>query len=341
MIKRKNNKKESPARKGAVCIRPTDDGLHLDGSILWFDSHANGRLSFLSSAQNSSHTKVPQVITTEETIKILETKRQKINALVCQYNRPFSIGRLKMELLPSGNILGGASLYVENGDYRILYAPHIQTNKSSIVRQMQLKKASTLVVGAFHQNPTKPLPNRKKEKERLVKRINSFLSEGEFPIVLCRAMGTAQEVTKVLADAQISLAVHSSIYRINRIYESYGANLGKYSHYSKHTKNKVVILPLNSRGRAPIRTRFPDRPVIYVEETSEESSSPEAFHSNVAERFFISTSSDGRDLREVIQAVNPKEVYVFGPYTKQYCEDFKNLSCDIKPLYSNGQAALF
>lgn len=337
---KKNQKKDGAANKSLVKIRPTDDGLHLDGSILWFDSHINGRLSFLSSAQTSSPTRVPQVITTEETIKILESKRQSVNALVCQYNRPFSIGRLKMELLPSGSILGGASLYVENGESRILYAPHLQTHKSNIVRQMQLKKASTLVIGAFHQDPSKPFPSRKKEKERLISKTEAYIKDGVFPVILCSAMGTAQEITKLFTDAHIPIAVHSSIYRINRIYESYGANLGKYSHFSKHTRNKVIVLPLNSRGRAPMRTAQMEKPILYVEDSLGESSSPEAFR-NVADRFYMSTSSDGKDLREVIQAVHPKEVYVFGPYAKQYCDDFKNLNCDIKPLYSNDQPTLF
>src|SRR5690348_7431391 len=110
-------------------VRQTDDGLHLANSILWLDSQDSGDLSFLSSATTSFQPKVPQVIATEETIKILEAYRKKPNALVCQYNRPFSIGRLKMELLPSGCVLGGASLYVETDKGRILYAPQLQTQR--------------------------------------------------------------------------------------------------------------------------------------------------------------------------------------------------------------------
>lgn len=338
---KKNQKKTANYKKSLAKIRPTNDGLHLDGSILWFDSKDTGHLSFLSSASSVDSTRVPQVITTEETIKILEAKRKKVNALVCQYNRPFSIGRLKMELLPSGSILGGASLYVENGDSRILYAPHVQTQKSNIVRQLQLKKASTLVLGAFHEDPSKALPNRRKEKDRLVKKAQELVENGEFPVILCKSVGSAQEITKILTDQNLPVAVHDSIYKINRIYETYGASLGSYSLYSRRrTKNKIVLLPLNRKGRAPIRMPLPDRPVFYVEETMDESLLPEALR-NVADRFYLSTTSDGKELREVINAVNPKEVYVYGPYAKRYCEDLGNMSCEVRPLFSNDQPTLF
>lgn len=87
-------------------------------------------------------TQGPQVIATEETLKVYEAFHKRPNSLVCQYNRPFSIGRLKMELLPSGVVLGGASLYVEKDNTRFLYAPVVQTQKIDAVRQMQLKKGN-------------------------------------------------------------------------------------------------------------------------------------------------------------------------------------------------------
>src|SRR4051812_41501371 len=135
--------RKAAVKQSSIVVKQTDDGLHLADSILWFDSQLSGDLSFLSSASSNYLPKVPQVIATEETIKILEACRKKPNALVCQYNRPFSIGRLKMELLPSGCVLGGASLYVETGNGRLLYAPQLQPNRIPTVRQMQLKRAST------------------------------------------------------------------------------------------------------------------------------------------------------------------------------------------------------
>lgn len=323
-------------------VRSTDDGLHLDGSILWFDSRANGELSFLSSAaQAKQSTKVPQVIATEETVKILEARHKRPNALVCQYNRPFSIGKLKMELLPSGSILGGASLYVESDKGRILYAPHLQTQKLSTARQMQLKKAQTLVIGAYHPNPNAVMPNRKREKERLLKAIKQLLEKNEYPIIVCQSLSTAQELTKILTSHDIPLAVHSSIYRINRVYEAYGSHLGRYTLYSpRYTKNKVLMFPYPDSQKQTPRRPLPDGPVLYVEDTLDDSHDVVGFR-GVEDHFYISATCDGKDLREVIATVAPKEVYVFGPYAKAYCHELKNTCKQVRALYSNDQPTLF
>ena len=112
--------KKSGVKSSTMQVKQTDDGLHLANSILWLDAQDSGDLSFLSAASTTFHPKVPQVIATEETIKILEAFRKKPNALKCQYNRPFSIGRLRIELLPSGSVLGGASLFVETDQGKLL-----------------------------------------------------------------------------------------------------------------------------------------------------------------------------------------------------------------------------
>jgi Cft2 family RNA processing exonuclease len=246
-----------------------------------------------------------------------------------------------MELLPSGSVLGGASLYLESDKGRILYAPHLQTQKVSTVRQMQLKKAHTLIVGAYHADPSTPLPNRKKEKERLLNTVRNFVNQDQYPVIVCQSIATAQEITKCMADENIPLAVHSTIFKINKIYEAYGSQLGPYSLYSaKYTKKKVLLFPFAEKGGGKLRSPLPEGPVLYVEDTLAPSSDPTAFR-EVNDRFFISSTCDGKDLREVISAVAPKEVYFFGPYAKRFSEEFKNSCKIVRPLYSNDQPTLF
>jgi putative mRNA 3-end processing factor len=335
---------ESSNRK----VELTDAGLHLIDSILWLDATPSADLSFLSSVINADQlgpfkvAKRPQqVIATEETLRLLELKSKKPNGLVCQYNRPFSIGRLKMELLPSGSVLGGASLYVEHGKERILYAPYLLPQKSSTVRQMQLKKANVLIIGAFHPDVSASMPNRRREKDRLISSAKSHISEGRYPVIYCHEFPIAQELTKELADADIPIAVHSSIYKINRIYEQFGSKLGEYSLFSpKWTKNKLLILPMPRDGRPAVRSPVPNGPIFYVEKYLTSSLGP-SIQTSVEERFFVSDIADLKEIREVISVVNPKEVYVIGPYAKQYCEELRSLPQKIRPLYPNGQTCLF
>ena len=321
-------------------VRQTDDGLHLANSILWFDSQSGGELSFLSSAITAQQPKVPQVIATEETIKILEAYRRRPNALVCQYNRSFSIGRLKMELLPSGCVLGGASLYLETDKGRLLYAPQLQTHRIPTVRQMQLKKAHTLILGTPHPDPSLPLPNRRKEKDRLLETTHQHIANGQFPVILCEPISTAQELTKMFTDEGISVATHETIFKVNKVYESFGSKLGEYTRLSRRqTKQKVILLPLPGRRTFLNIAGFGDAPVLSVEPSVEP-----FLHEGSAKvkgRFTISPSCDGPEVKEIVSLVAPKELYIFGPYAKRYVEGLQGSVPFIRPLFVNDQPTLF
>ena len=322
-----------------IAFNSTNDGIHLASSILWFDSFNSEDLSFVSSAPDKSTNFKSKILASEVTIQLIENQSRKPNALVCQFNRPFSIGRLKMELLPSGSGLGGASLFVETGNHKsILYSPRPMLQRNQTVRQMQLKKADILILRAEHPDPTSIMPNRKKEWDRLIETTQSMVKRGEFPIIMCSSYPTAQEITKTFSDAQIPLAVHDSIYKINKIYENNGSELGTYSRLgTRKAKNKVVLFP-HVEGRR-FRTRIPEGPIFSIEGTNSESHGPDPFQ-KIVHRFFLGSNCDGKDLREIISTVGAKEVYIFGPYTKRYTENFLLNGLSTKGLYPDQQPTL-
>lgn len=321
-------------------IVSTDDGLHLDGSILWLDSYKSGELTFMSSVNLPFVPKAGQVIATEETVKILESFNRKPNALVCQYNRPFSIGRLKMELLPSGCVLGGASLYLETETNRVLYAPRLQPNRISTVRNMQLKKAHTLILGVDYADPENHLPNRKRERERLLEKVQMLSRYKEWPVIVCDPMTVAQEITHLLTSNDIPVAVHDTIFRIHKVYEQSGSRLGKYTKYDrKHTKDKVSIFPMPRQHFKTPRANIPEGPLLYIESGSEKSIPPGTFR-NVMERFHLAPVCDGEQIREVVTAVQPKELFVIGPYAKRYAAELKQYIPSATALFANNQPTL-
>ncbi|MCX6119782.1 MAG: hypothetical protein NT027_19780 [Proteobacteria bacterium] len=327
-----------------IKLKSTEDGLHIADSILWLDSHLNGELSFLSSAAALTRTHVPQVITTEETVKILEACRKKPSALICQYNRPFSIGRLKMELLPSGSILGGASLYVETEKGRVLYAPCLQPHPIATVRKMQVKRANALILGAFHPDPHQSMPNRRKEKEKIVQALKEQLALNKSPVILCDPISTAQELTKLLTEANLPVSVNPTIFRVNKVYESCGSSLGPYSLLKKKdTTPRVLILPKSRRGKNSQLIKDQEGPIFSVEDALPQfrRDTSEAFATKVVDTFYLSTHCDGPELKAIIQLVAPKELYFFGPYAKRYVEEMEGVCPKIKPLYVNDQPTMF
>jgi Cft2 family RNA processing exonuclease len=326
-----------------VAVEPTDDGLRLAGSILWFDSCKTGQLSFLSSASKPETYRGPQFLATEETVKILEVyKKKPQKVLICQYNRPFAVGRLKIELLPSGVMLGGALLLIENEGNKLLYVKAIQNKKLSTVRQAQLVNADVLVLGADRPFTHGLVPSRKKEVERLMTAIQKYVNAGTCPVLFCEPTGTAQELTKLINAMNIPLAVHASIHKINMIYESFHSKLGEYEVFTRKLhKNKVLLFPLSDLkyfGR--MKSQLPEAPILYVEDNIADRFQGD-FSFSVNEKFLIDSVCQGKELREVIQKVAPKITYVFGAYAKQYASELKGSCPSVVALYAHHQPTLF
>jgi hypothetical protein len=329
-------------KSNQVQLTSTEDGIHLVGSILWLDAQHSGDLSFLSSATSIHGRLNSRILATEETLSILATHQQKPQSLIGQYNRPIALGPLKMELIPSGAGLGGASLYLETQQKRILYAPHIQPQKIAVARQMQLYPADTLILSAKIPYPQDKAPTRKKEKERLWQTVKAYLAAGQFPVILCEPYAIAQEITKLLTDHDIPVAVHNYIGKIHKIYESYGSILGSYTADANRYRNakKVTLFPKLAKGRPRLRKPLPDGPIFMIEE-SPNAQSPGGIFRQVAERFYLPSYCDGRELKDVIQQVNPKEVFVFGPYAKEYWAHLKNAAPKVRQLYPSHLPTLF
>jgi hypothetical protein len=206
---------------------------------------------------------------------------------------------------------------------------------------MQVKRANTLITAAHHPDPNATLPPRKKEKERLVATIREYVDKGLFPVIFCQPVGTAQEITQLLAENNIPLAVHSSIFRVNKVYEAYGSQLGNYSHYSKRfSRPGVILLPFVELVNPQSRRRLPEGPVLYIEDSLAQTPDPAAFRP-VVDRFYISNYCDGKELREIVSMVDPKELYIFGPYARRYAEELQGIGPKVKPLYPDEQPPLF
>lgn len=341
------NKKEPTTQ---VSISNKDMGLVLNNSILSFDNENDGQLTFLSSANVSlSRNSKSQIIATEETIRLLECRNQRPKqVLVCQYNRPFSVGKLKIELLPSGCMLGSASLFIQSDFGKVLYAPALQPSRIPTIRQMQLKKADTLVLGCQNSEPSASAPSRKKEKERFVFTLTEYIKNGMYPLIVCNPLSIAPELTKLLSDCSIPVAVHNSIYRINKIYESYGSPLGKYSLFQRHKKpTRPIIFPEFDSEINRLRKPLPDGPVFLIKnEPGQGGQNGSGSHTGEALRFidkefFLPSLGDGYDLKEVIHTIKPKKIYLHGPYLNRYLKILQNIHKNIVPLFPNNQPLLF
>lgn len=317
----------------------TEDGIHLNGSILWLDSQGTKDLSFLSNARMTQGQYRSRIITTEETLKILGIFKKKPKALVCQYNHPFAVGPLGMELLPSGAGLGGASLWVKTASKSIFYAPYLQPHKTGVARKMQVRSADVMVISAKKAYGTITAQQRKRTKESILNRIVSLSKENQRPIILCEAFPTAQELTRLLSEAGLVPDVFPTIYRINKIYEDYGLDLGKFNQSSSIPKGDTLIHPIG-KYLWNTKKQLPQGPVINVFDGMHHQQVDSLFRKPV-ENYHLPSYCEGSDLRDIISEVSPQELYVFGPYAKEYAKNLKGSAPLVSPLFPSHLPSLF
>lgn len=322
--------------KKAIKISSTDDGLLLNDYILSFDSLHSENVSFLSSAVDPYIDVSARIICTEETIRILNTFKRKPNALVCQNHHPFSVGKLTIELLPSGGVLGASSLYVSMEDYSLLYAPLLRSDSFLGLRSFRLKKADTLVVRALH-CPTIRL-RRSEEIQRLLSRVEDLLSKGIPPIIFCSPVGGAQELTHYLSQREVPLSLHSSIFKVHKVYESFGCKLGSYKQFSKSSARDSVVLLPSTRYLSSSLKLLENRPKLRLENDYRNLG---VF--GMEDTFYWNMHANFEELRkDIFPKVAPKKLYFYGPYSKAYERHTKaSKRLTTVALYQNRQPSLF
>lgn len=307
-------------------VYPIGDGYHLKNSVLSLDVSSEADLSFVSSALMPMP-EVRRIIATEETVALFAAlHRKKINALVCQYQRPFSVGNLTLELLPAGTVLGGASLFIQTAKHSVLYAPHLQMETTG-GELMLLRKADVLVIGLHHGDFS--LPKRDKELQRLAK---SIAASNKQLYVYCEAVDTAQEICVLAARLGCSVAMHASISAISKVYKPH--RVADYRIYRRSRNYDVVILPYS-------HIKYRHRHVgmsFYVHDTS-----PAPLHPiKATEEFTISRFSPGARLQEVVRKVNPSEIYTVGDYAQTHCDKLHNKqNKKAMPVFAGHQPTLF
>lgn len=129
-----------------MCEIIYDEGIHIKDTDLWFDAKKPVKLSFISNANVSSFDSHERIISTPETIDLIGNKANGLNVLACPYNRPFSFGKLMIELLPSGYALGSSQIVVDSEGTRIVYTGDLKLRYSATSKYIEMRRCDKLIM---------------------------------------------------------------------------------------------------------------------------------------------------------------------------------------------------
>ena len=139
------------SRSGAKVVEPPvswRDGVFLTGSSIWCDARRRRDVCFASSALGVASRGHGQLIATSLTMALLGANSP--GQLAVPVRKPFTLGKLKLELFPSGAALGSAALRVDFGDRSVVYAAAVQPGDAGIATMDagEVRRCDALVVDA-------------------------------------------------------------------------------------------------------------------------------------------------------------------------------------------------
>jgi putative mRNA 3-end processing factor len=249
------------------------------------------------------------VIMTAATKDLLEVMRgrwllTKGNIKTLDYEEPLTYGDERLTLHFADHILGTAQVLVEDADgIRLLYTSDFKLPKTPIIN------TDVLVIEATYGNPIQVRPFEKVVEDALVSLVERGIKQG--PVYIFGYHGKLQEVMQILRDASIKVPfiVPEKVFRISKICEKYGMNLGRYMLFNKDEaqlmlKRKdpfVAFYHMNSR-------RYIGKDAFRIFVSGWEFSSPRRQIGENEHIIALSDHSDFKGLLQYVEESKPKLV---------------------------------
>jgi putative mRNA 3-end processing factor len=225
------------------------NGIHINGTRLWLDAKKKVEFSFISHAHTDHAARHEEILCTKETAKFYQHRYGKAKFNILEYNHTGEVEGLRVELFPSGHILGGAQILIEKDGARIVYTGDIKLRESLTAKKAEIKKCDVLILESTFGLPQYVFPPAREVHAQMVDFVETAQSKGEIPIFLAYSLGKAQEAMRILSEHGFFLSVHESIGPIAEIYEEFGVKFNKWECYkSGNLEGKVLIIPPWGKG---------------------------------------------------------------------------------------------
>ncbi len=155
-----------------------------------------------------------EILVTAETLALLGSVggRLQRHALPAAFARPFDIGALRLEVLPSGHLPGSASLLVESEGRRVLYGGAVCRGQPAFgAAPAIVRRADAVCLDATFGDARFRFPPREEALADLRRFVEGALAAGRPPVVLAPPLGGAMDAAGALAGVGIALRGHRAI----------------------------------------------------------------------------------------------------------------------------------
>jgi len=204
-----------------------------------------------------------QILTTAETLTLSgsEGERLRARALVVAAGRPFTLGTLRLELLPSGHLPGATVLSCETESRRILYAGAARLGTPAWgAAAGAVRAADSLCIDATFGHPRFAFISREEAEVAACRFVRAARDAGCAPVLLAASFGPAQDLAPALAAAGWKLRGHRSTIAAAAAYRRAGVVLPPITRFSGAlAADEVLLWPSDDREAARLGQLGPTR----------------------------------------------------------------------------------
>lgn len=182
------------------------DGVHLTGTPIWCDARRRRDVCFVSAADRVGRVGHGQLIGTAATLALVGARGD--GNLSVPLRRRFTLGTLRLELVPSGRGLGAASLLVDNNGRTVLYAGAIRGDGPE---PCEVRACDAVVVAAPFGEPHHEFPRIATIAAEVATWVRARAAAGERAVLVTDTVLDALEVTTELTARGLACAATRTI----------------------------------------------------------------------------------------------------------------------------------
>jgi putative mRNA 3-end processing factor len=180
------------------------DGVHLTGTPIWCDARRRRDVCFLSSADRVGRTGHGQLIGTAITLALVDATGP--GHLAVPLRQRFTLGTVRLELIPSGRGFGAAALHADVAGKTVLFAGVVRTSAGGVGDAAELRTCDAVVVAAPYGEPRHQFPPLTTAIAAALDWARAQLAAGRRPVLLVDTVLDGLEVASRLAAEDIAIA---------------------------------------------------------------------------------------------------------------------------------------
>jgi len=311
-----------------------DRGVSLPEHAIWFDPEVTRALAVVTHAHTDHSRRHRETYLTAETLALTAPQRKPKWARVVPLESELAVGGATLTLISAGHMLGSAQVLFEAPGGRLLYTGDLKLRGP---RPVRMPKANVLVIESTYGRPHFLFPDHATVVEAIAGWCHKVLDEGVTPVLLCHAIGKAQEVMLALAPYGIRFALESRCLAGTAAYQAAGEAIPDYVELvpGEDYSGRVVIAP--PAGKAVIRQLHRYRCAL-VSGWAQDRRFRSLFGADVA--FPLSDHCDFQELLDAVELVAPEQVYTVHGFTDDLAKHLRRRGVRASALRGVEQLAL-